>query len=334
MLATGEAAERLGFTADAQVWLRGMPAGDGIQLPEDAAELIALCGLEDCDRREMLAARPDPVRDPEWWAVMAAMACGLERDLEKPVPSTGFSGWPMVPEASSEVGLFAWGWALLSAVPRLLEVHARRGVPEEITLATVSALGGVMGTHRQVTGRAGVGLFPLWGPPLRFRGADYQIGRHSFTRTELGLGDGVAGHVLMVHVPPIGPLDPVRSEESIAEAARSFGIWYPEEPVSAFVCRSWLLDPQLAEYLPDDSNILRFQRRFTVLPLVPEDDPSEGDREMMRLGLSLAVPEEGPLLAEDLARVPQETRLQRAFVAHLRAGGHWQKRVGVRRCGG
>jgi hypothetical protein len=163
---------------------------------------------------------------------------------------------------------------------------------------------------------------------LRFRGADYQIGRHSFTRTHLGLSDGVAGHVLMIHIPPIGRLDAQSSEESVADAARLFGRWYPEEPLSAFVCTSWLLDPQLTEYLPADSSILRFQRRFTVLPLVPEDDPSEGDREMMRLGLSLSAPT-GSLTADDLARVPQQTTLQRAFVTHLRTGAHWQKRTGI-----
>lgn len=45
----------------------------------------------------------------------------------------------------------------------------------------------------------------------------------------------------------------------------------------------------------------------------------------MRLGLQLPVPE-GAL---DLASVPQDTSLQRAFVAHLRAGRHWYQRTGM-----
>ena len=103
--------------------------------------------------------------------------------------------------------------------------------------------------------------------------------------------------------------------------------------MSAFVCTSWLLDPQLAEYLPDDSNIMRFQRRFSVLPLLPPDDPSEGDREMMRLCLQLSPPA-GALGDEDLARVPQKTTLHRAFVSHLRSGRHWHSRTGVLRSNG
>jgi hypothetical protein len=359
------AVERLGFSASAQTWFRGMAGGDGVAsresgesrgsdeaggsresreyggaggfgaggvevLGDDVVGVMEFCGVGERDRREMLAARPDPGVHPEWWAVTAALAGSVERELEKEVPSTGFEAWPVVPVESTAVGMFAGAWALLASVPRLIEVHARRGVPESVTRATVSALGGVMSTHRHIFGRAGVGLIPLWSPPLRFRGTDFEIGRHAFTRAQLGIGDGVSGHVLMMHIPPIGPLDARASEESVAEATRLFERCYPEEPVAAFVCHSWLLDPKLAEYLSADSNIVRFQRRFDLLPLLPMKDPSEGDREMMRLGLHLSVPD-GPLAADDLARVPQETSLQRAFVARLRSGEHWQLRTGILR---
>ncbi|MFF1817530.1 acyltransferase domain-containing protein [Kribbella sp. NPDC058245] len=303
--------------------------GPALQLPADAAGLLEYCGVAERDRVEILAARPDAGRDPEWWALISALVGSLEREMEAPLPSTGHTAWPVVPESSTAVGMWAWAWALLANVPPLLEVHRRRGVPEAVSRATVGALGGVMGSHREIYGRSGVGLMPLWGPPLRFRGADYEIGRHSFTRTQLGLGDGVAGHLLMVHVPPTGPLDPAVSEQSIAAAARLFPQWYPDEPLYGFVCPSWLLDPQLAEYLPADSNILTFQRRFTILPLLPPSTPYEGDHELMRLALQLDPPE-GALTAEDLDRIPQDTTLQRAFVRHLRDGRHFHLRIGLR----
>ncbi|GAB3929462.1 hypothetical protein GCM10029976_029140 [Kribbella albertanoniae] len=324
----GAAAERLGFSGEGCTRFAGMTASD-VQLPENATELLEYCGVAERDRREMLAARPDPEKHPEWWVLTSALATNLEQNLEKPLPSTGHRAWPVVPESSTQVGMYAWAWALLSGLPRLLEVHARRGVPEAVTRATVGALGGVMGSHREIYGRSGVGLMPLWGPPLRFRGADYEIGRHSFTRTHLGLGDGVSGHLLMIHVPPIGPLDPTVSEQSITAAAQFFPQWYPNEPIYGFVCPSWLLDPQLAEYLPAESNILTFQRRFTILPLLPPSTPYEGDHELMRLALQLAPPE-GPLTADDLARVPQDTTLQRAFVSHLSSGRHFHLRTGIR----
>jgi ADP-ribose pyrophosphatase YjhB (NUDIX family) len=320
------AAKQVGFSERDQLRFRGLGAEPA--LPENAEELLEYCGVEPADRREMLAARPDPERDPEWWAITSALAAEVERDLGLPVPSTGFNSWPAVPEDASPVGLFAGAWALLANLMRVRELHAERGVPEEVTVATVAALGGVMGTHRHVFGRGGVGLIPLWSPPLRFRGADYEIGRHAFTRTELGLGDGVSGHVLSVHIPPTGRLDAQESEESVAAAVQYFARWYPEEPLAGLVCHSWLLDPQLNEYLRPESNIIRFQKRFDLLPYLPSEDPTEGDRELMRLGLHLAVPPI-PFTEEDLAAVPQETTLQRAFVAHLRAGRHWQLRTGM-----
>nr|WP_238350733.1 acyltransferase domain-containing protein [Kribbella shirazensis] len=320
------AAERVGFAERDRERFVGW--GTGPQLPENAEELMEYCGVAEADRREMLAARPDPDRDPEWWAITSAMAGEVEQELGRPIPPTGFRGWPAVPRDTSAVGLFAGAWALLASLPRLRELHSERGVPESVTVATVAALGGVMQTHRHLFGRAGVGLMPLWSPPLRFRGTDYEIGRHAFTRTELGMGDGVSGHVLSMHIPPIGPLDAQQSEESVATAVESFRRWYPEEPIAGLVCHSWLLDPQLAEYLRPESNIIRFQSRFDLLPLLPPDDPTEGDRELMRLGLHLAVPPH-PLTEEDLAAVPQDTTLRRAFVSHLRAGRHWYLRTGM-----
>jgi hypothetical protein len=313
----------------AVAWLEGLEPTADVKLPDDgeAVELLEFCEVAEQDRDDMLAARPDPSRDADWWTVLRAMAGDIDRGMDQAIEASGFKAWPVM--SDSPVGSFVAAWALLSRLPRLVDVHAQRGVPESITKASASSLGGVLSTHREVTGRAGVGLFPLWGPPLRFRSADIQIGRHSFTRAQLALGDGHSGYGLMIHVPPIGPLDPAASEESIAAAEQFFAQHYPEEPMTLFSCTSWLLDPQLREYLRPESNILRFQRRFALLPHLPSDDPHEGDREMMRLGLQLTPPETS-FKPEDLDRIPQQSALQRAFVAHLRSGRHWATRTGIR----
>jgi hypothetical protein len=216
------AAERVGFT---KRWAGEAPR---LRLPDNAEALMEYCGVAPADRREMLAARPDPDREPDWWAITSALAAEIRRDLGRAVPSTGFTGWPAVPTDASATGLFAPAWALLANLEAVRELHAHRGVPEPVTVATVSALGGVMHTHRHLFGRPGVGLMPLWSPPLCFRGADYEIGRHAFTRTELGLGDGVSGYVLSMHIPPIGPLGAHESEQSVAVALEYFERWYPE----------------------------------------------------------------------------------------------------------
>ena len=319
----------LGLSETATAWLRGRETAADVELPQDreAVEMLTFCGVSERDREDMLAARPDPERDAHWWVVLQAIAAELDRGMDQAVGANGFTGWPKL--TGTPVGSFVVPWALLSRLPRLLDVHMRRGIPESVSKASASVLGSVLATHRKVTGRAGLGLFALWGPPLRFRGADIQLGRHAFTRAQFALGDGPAGYGLMIHVPPIGPLDSTASEDSIASAERSFAQWYPEEPVTLFSCTSWLLDPQLGEYLHPESNILRFQRRFSLLPELPSADPDEGDRSMMTFGLQMRDPE-GALRPEDLARVPQDTTLQRAFVTHLRSGRHWAKRTGIR----
>jgi len=67
--------------------------------------------------------------------------------------------------------------------------------------------------------------------------------------------------------------------------------------------------------LPADSNIVRFQRRFEPVP-----GWREGDADVLRFVFGR--------LGGDLDRLPQDSALQRAIVAHLRAGRHWRTRTG------
>jgi hypothetical protein len=80
--------------------------------------------------------------------------------------------------------------------------------------------------------------------------------------------------------------------------------------------------------LSPDSNITRFQRRFT---LVPEDDNAEpelADRDILELVFHRVV-DPGRSLLQLLDDLPQDTTLQRAYVTHLRCGNHWLTRTGT-----
>jgi hypothetical protein len=91
--------------------------------------------------------------------------------------------------------------------------------------------------------------------------------------------------------------------------------------VAFFTCESWLMDPQLADYLPETSNIVRFQRRFEILPLTPAvERRARGDGDIAGYVFGGA--------RDNLDDYPQETTLQRAYVAHRRSGGHWYARTG------
>lgn len=322
---------RLGMNARSDTRLQQMPPASELELVDDRAvrALMEFCSIHADDQDAMLAARPDARRDPDWWMLLRGSVAELRHRMDKPLPATGYTSWPTVPDNAGPVGMFVYAWVLLTVVPDLMKVHRQRGIAEAMTRDTVAGLGGVIAAHHNVTGIRGVGLFPLWGPPQRVCGVDHTIGRHDFTRSELAFGDGVAGYVLQVHIPPTGPLIEAESNASIVRAEHFFAEHYPDQPISGLACKSWILDPQLREYLNPDANLIRFQRRFHLLPHVPLDDESEGDREMMRLGLQLMVPDEGPLSEADLALIPTSTTLQRAFVTHLRSGRHWYKRTGI-----
>jgi hypothetical protein len=318
----------LDHQAIARICAIGVP-GRPVDLPDDAranALLSDFAALEE-DRAECLAARPDPARHPELWWVLTVMVDELIQTMDVPIPIDGFHGWPALPASTGVVGRYLYAWAMLAVVPEVCAVHLRRGVPREVTIQTLSALGGVMQTHRQVTNLGGVGLFHLWGPPVSFRGTGYDLGRLHFTRAELSFGEGPAGYVLNVHVPPTGPLDADQAAASLARAAEFFPQCYPEEPVTMLSCTSWLLDPQLAEYLAASSNIVKFQKLFTPVAQVSFVDGDDGDRELMRMALDM-LPPDGPITAEILDAIPQTTSLQRAYVQHLRAGRHWHQRSG------
>ena len=70
--------------------------------------------------------------------------------------------------------------------------------------------------------------------------------------------------VLGVHIPSKGALTKEACEESYARACEVFKNCYPEFAFKAFHCRSWMLDPTLRECLPESSNILAFQKKYTL----------------------------------------------------------------------
>jgi hypothetical protein len=66
----------------------------------------------------------------------------------------------------------------------------------------------------------------------------------------------------------------------------------------------------------DDSNIVRFQRRFTRVP--GEEWP--GDEDVLRFVFGSPT--------ADLSALKPGTTLERAIVDHLRAGGHFRSCLG------
>ena len=137
--------------------------------------------------------------------------------------------------------------------------------------------------------------------------------RRAEWRVLLEEGDGVLG----VHIPAGGAwpgwggLAPGGVRDSFDRAGEFFPRYFPERPMAAFSCATWLLDPQLRDYLPESSNIVRFQRFFHLHPVPGATGAQTVERVMGSAG-----------------RPP--TALQRIVDEHLRRGGHWRIGAGLR----
>ena len=266
------------------------------------------------DQREILAAWPSSETDPETWNCLERAYETLVKDLggfapiDLPGPAIG----------STPMGRYFFVYVYLAALADVRLFHARRGIPDEISWATLSDLGRNLKRDRLLLGDGG--LRTSGWLTLHFRGSLYQLGRLQFNRTRVraahvadafGEGDPAVG----IHIPESGPLTPLACDDSFANAQPFFARHFPETPTKLAICTSWLLDPQLAEYLAHDSNIIRFQRRFELV-----GEGWDGDADILRFVFHRIAPK-----IDDL---PERTTLERAIVAHLRKGEHWRSRTG------
>jgi hypothetical protein len=189
--------------------------------------------------------------------------------------------------------------AFLARIPEAQALHAARGLTDEESWETLQDLPRHAHLDRLLHGTPG--LRKDWWVELAFSGRLFQLGRLQYEPR-----DGY----LNVHVPEEGgPLAPAAVDASLARAREVF----PEHREARIT--SWLLDPQLGRLLGDDSNIVRFARRFEVIG----DAGIEDDRVLEFVFHRLDA---------ELDALPQETRLQRAVVTHLGSGGHVVSTVG------
>ncbi|WP_030456689.1 acyltransferase domain-containing protein [Herbidospora cretacea] len=304
-------AARLGVPAEEVERVHRL-AGDlpSVPLPAraDAPRLLDRLAVRPDDAAEIMEGWPDP-GSPVWTPELHWL---LDRSIALVRADLGGSGWlPPGPELARDRGP-AWRhlyvYAYLALVDVAVRFHRDHGVPDEVTWLSLADLGRNLAIDRRMN-REGWPVMQSW-LTLHVRGAIYELGRLQFHR---------GGATLDLHIPETGPMTPEAIDASLDRARAFFPRHFPGETYTAFACGSWLLDPQLREYLPGDSNIVRFQRRFELEPY-EEPEGIDADVEVLRFVFrSLTTP---------LDRLPRGTVLQRAIVDHLRAGRHWQWRRG------
>ncbi|WP_329132214.1 acyltransferase domain-containing protein [Streptomyces sp. NBC_01476] len=308
-------------------WVRGLETADAaaveVRLPRGAelADVLLDLGLAPDDINPVLAARGELDADgvlPELLARCVALAV---RDMGRPHggPGGGPALGPDLPVLPAQLGAGAhWFtlFTLIGTLPYTQDYHRAHGIPAATARRTLADVGRHVALHRRRYGVPGV-LHPRW--LLRaFRGTLHQLGRLQFERARLGgtmartLAARPGDPVLLIHIPDFrGPLTAEGCAASLAAARAFFPRHFPDEPYTVAACYSWLLDPQLAEYLAPTSNILAFQRLFH---LGAPDPAPDDDAPLTFVFGDPALP---------LAGLPARTTLERAITAHLRAGRHW-----------
>ena len=205
--------------------------------------------------------------------------------------------------------------ALLASAPALAAFHADRGVPDDVSAATLADLGQQVWVHRLVSGRFGLYSY-AWETGWVWSGALFRLGRLQFSLEEGTRVDGTGRElVCSTHIPRGDALRAAEVDASLAQALPFFARHFPETGPLEVHCASWMLDPRLPALLPG-SNLARFQRRWHVYGEERDADEDAYFFAFARRGLP------------DPAALEPSTSLQRAILSVWRDGGHWHLREG------
>jgi hypothetical protein len=300
------------------------PAPGTIEIPEgeELRDRFAYLGVPDDDIEPLLELRARLVNDPEllWILDRAVQSLTLNLDVVTRVP-----GFPVLPTSLGAIADYFYVYVFAAALPQTIDLHQQHGTPEAVSRATMADIGRNMLVHRKRHGRHGLAA-PDW-LMLHSRGMIFQFGRLQFERATLGITTGhaiqAAGFpyktgdpTLSIHIPDfMGSMSVDACDESFATARAFFPAHYPDEAFRTAVCNSWILDPQLRDYLKPDSNILRFQDRFTEIR--PAEWTNDGPLRFVFGPADLP-----------LAEYPQRSSVERAVVGHIAAGKNWHGGMG------
>ena len=267
------------------------------------ADEYRLLGFTDADREDTEKFEADPV-------AVAKLASEIRGEIGA-FRGEGQGKMPDDPRNSIA--------AFLETLPDIRRYHAERGISEEVSWATLADLGKQLDVSRRTNGE--YGLETHWWMTIHWVGAIYALGRLQFLLHQVPDKNPVPGvepgeWVIGVHIPETGPLTSEAVDESFAQAREFFPRHFPEYPVKTATLGSWLIDPYLLDHLPQDSNMVRFGRRFT-----PYGEPRDSQDSAIFFTFRSHD-------LDHLDKFPQDTTLQRLVVDRIKQGGTWQNAFG------
>ena len=276
-----------------------------------------------------LATHWDETREsPRWSSLLAALMSCVERDrgdIDAPIAI-----WRDLDELGPS-GRLLYYYLFALQIRELREYHRVLGVPEDVGEATVRALARHGETH--LLKRATIGVDAGWWMLPILRGEILQVQSLKFhllhldvgtlaprpwldAQSTVAYGEGFRSGDLSlgVHIPARIDLSPAALDATFERAREVLSLVWPSSGRRLATCQSWMLDDRLVAALGEDSNIVRFQRRFHLI------DPYEDDIDSVAY---FVFGDEG-----DVRDLRATTRVQRTVLDVLAAGESWHTRTG------
>jgi hypothetical protein len=284
-----------------------------------------------CSVADAICTFPTPERDPaRWWL--------LDRSRRRLVAAMGdvdarVESWPDLPDRLGMAGYCFPLHLFAVATPAVRAWHAARGVPDDVSWATLGDLDRHDDVRHRTAGRRGVESlswlqYHLRGLLFEVDGLQYRAYRlggsdqpepwleHHAARAN-GPGFLPGDLSISLHIPEGAAIDGPSVQRSMAAARELLDTVFPTSTPRIVTGSSWMLDDQLLRLLPPDSNIVRLQQSFQLVPGWLDGDSAILGSVFGQWG---ETPQPGAV----------RTRLQRAVLAHLTAGRHFRWRTGWR----
>ena len=297
----------------------------------DAAAMASLLGEMGLPREVVVELREhwdELRRSVSWSSLLATMAASIDRDRGRiDAPLVVFDDLDDHGTSGRLIAFYLFALQL----PSLRSYHQRLGVPDDVSLATTGALARHAQTHKLK--HATTGIDAAWWMQTILRGEILQVGSLKFHHFHLGVstlsprpwldeaeivrhGEGFrhGDLALGIHIPARVDLSRPALDTTFERARDVISRVWPSPSRRVATCQSWMMDERLGEALGDDSNIVGFQRRFTLI------EPFDDDPEMVRYFVV------GPRGGE--AGLVAPSRLQRVVSDVLSRGDRWHNRTG------
>lgn len=267
--------------------------------------------------------------DDDWVTLLASLVEWVDRcrdHIDTPIPI-----WDDLDGAGAS-GRFFYFYLFALCYGETVEFLRRGGCPSDVLDSTMTIVARHVQIHQRKWGSVGFDA-GWWLLPV-LRGEMVQIGSLQFHRVNLGVGNlspepwyspeesealGVGFRrgdpSVGIHIPYATALGPHDVDLTFERAREVLGVLWPVDQRRLATCQSWLLDAQVADFLDPQSNVMQFQRRFTLLDAWYDNDEETIGFVFQQPGVS----------RRDL---PRETSLQRGILDLLERGGHWRAQPG------